>query len=396
MAAVNPRADRTMPDVNRNGQVVTVTVAFELTCIFLCLFTRLYMRWPWRKLLSRNDYMAIIATLFAVCNAVAVSVAVQTGLGRKSSELTDGHLKKIREAVLVAQLFFHLCAAFASIAVVDFLIQIKGAVRLKLLGTLRVNTCVWGLTGTVVMVVFLALRPSVVKAPAFIALGVVGCLISLGTFIVAVMVTLPLQTKRSTKVQVLMGFSPSFVVIAVFIISMVVLPHKPVSNDFTIGIIHFQISSQLILLFLTVYSTAAPLFQMGRRFQTGYNAPIIDEHHTMSGSGSRTQKLGSNNAYDLTSITASKLSKQQYHSSVSASDHLQHRQQERIRRERSEQQEITDGDRESMASDSSQKIIIRKLLNNTPVRCECVGSDGTITNVRKKTAAGPGRRLTSA
>jgi hypothetical protein len=43
---------------------VTVTVAFTLTCILLCLFTRLYMRWPWSKLLSKkNDGLAVGATV---------------------------------------------------------------------------------------------------------------------------------------------------------------------------------------------------------------------------------------------------------------------------------------------------------------------------------------------
>lgn len=43
---------------------MTVTVAFTLTVIMLCLFTRLYMRWPWTKLLSKkNDGLAIASTV---------------------------------------------------------------------------------------------------------------------------------------------------------------------------------------------------------------------------------------------------------------------------------------------------------------------------------------------
>jgi len=66
-----------------------------------------------------------------------------------------------------------------------------------------------------------------------------------------------------------------------FIVSIVVLPSTAEANDFTVEAVPFNIASQLILLFQIVYCTAAPLFQIGRRFQTGYNAPIIDtkSHH---------------------------------------------------------------------------------------------------------------------
>jgi hypothetical protein len=49
---------------DRRAQTVTVTVAFVLTCILLCLFTRLYMRWPWSKMLAKkHDGLAIVSTV---------------------------------------------------------------------------------------------------------------------------------------------------------------------------------------------------------------------------------------------------------------------------------------------------------------------------------------------
>lgn len=65
--------------------------------------------------------------------------------------------------MLVSQLFFYVCASFASIAVVEFLIQIKGAVRIVLLDALRIVTPVWGLAGVIVVAVDLALRPTAVE-----------------------------------------------------------------------------------------------------------------------------------------------------------------------------------------------------------------------------------------
>lgn len=50
------------------SKVITVVVTFELTCVILCLFTRLSIRWPWRKFLGRNDVMALISTVCIVSN----------------------------------------------------------------------------------------------------------------------------------------------------------------------------------------------------------------------------------------------------------------------------------------------------------------------------------------
>ena len=56
-------SQRMSTPIERRGQTVTVTVAFTLTCAILCLGTRLYMRWPWRKLMGTNDILALSATV---------------------------------------------------------------------------------------------------------------------------------------------------------------------------------------------------------------------------------------------------------------------------------------------------------------------------------------------
>ncbi|KAK3110641.1 hypothetical protein LTR53_014860 [Teratosphaeriaceae sp. CCFEE 6253] len=226
---------------------------------------------------------------------------------------------------------------------------------------------------------------------AFITLATIGCIIELVTFVAAAMVTIPLQTSRTKRAHVLAGFSPSFIVIACFIASAAVLPANALAADFTTSRIRFEIACELTLLFLIIYCTAAPLFQVGRRFQTGYNAPIIDGNHTMSGSNSGTRKYptniasvtngsrhhggsqlrsgqhhgGAGDTYDLGSVTAGKLANPRYVSSVSAQDRLDREAaaeeyRSRVRRERHVSGDGADG--ESMASDSSQKIIIRRTV----------------------------------
>lgn len=72
MAAILSREFAIRPSTNRNGQAVTVTVAFETTCVVLCLLIRLYMRWPWRKLLALSDYLAVVATVRTPCKSLLI------------------------------------------------------------------------------------------------------------------------------------------------------------------------------------------------------------------------------------------------------------------------------------------------------------------------------------
>ncbi|KAK5681427.1 hypothetical protein LTS10_005957 [Elasticomyces elasticus] len=375
------------PTASRNGQVVVVTVAFTLVVVALCLLTRLIMRWPWKKLMSSNDYLALAATLFSICNAVALCIAVQHGLGGERSEYTAESAITIRRAVLISHLFFYLGASCAISSVVEFLFAIKGTVRAPLLIVLRYLTPAWGATSTILIAIFIGLtnhsNTTKLKPAAYIVLTVVGCLLETGTFVAAAMITVPLQTSRKKRAQVMLGFSPSVLVIACFIVSARVLPTDALDPSIITRTTQFEIATELTLLFLIIYCTAAPLFQIGRRFQTGYNAPIIDASHTMSGSNSATRlKFGgtnngsaarnaygsnSNNGnYDMSSVTQSKLANQRYVSSVSAQDRLDREADVRVARARREKHMSGDGaDGESMASDSSQKIIIRRTVEQT-------------------------------
>ncbi|KAK3618742.1 hypothetical protein LTR56_024445 [Elasticomyces elasticus] len=219
------------------------------------------------------------------------------------------------------------------------------------------------------------LRPA-----AFITLVVVGCIIELLTFLAAAMITIPLQISRKKHAQVMMGFSPSLIVIACFIVSAAVLPADALANNFRTSHIQFEIATEVTLLFLIIYCTVAPLFQVGRHFQTGYNAPIIDASHTMSGCNSATRKFGtvngnasrhncSNNGNendDMINITASELANQRYISSGSVQDRLNWEADVRIARVRTEKHMSGNtADGESIASDSSQKIIIRRTVEQT-------------------------------
>jgi hypothetical protein len=165
--------------------------------------------------------------------------------------------------------------------------------------------------------------------------------------------------------------------IAAFIVSMAVLPGDLFGLQYTTTDVNYVISLQVILLFLVIYATTPALLQIGRRFQTGYNAPVIGEHrNTMSGSVNRTAKgpmkpVGSESRSHEESFGLKSFGNQQIVSTVSTSDKLS-RGRSRSHSKRPKRKEGGlepghDGDGISVASDSSQKIIISKTVTQSSI-----------------------------
>lgn len=138
------------------------------------------------------------------------------------------------------------------------------------------------------------------------------------------------------------------------------------ASNFTTADVDYIITLQCILLFMIIYATTPALLQIGRRFQTGYNAPVIDQHHTMSGSipvSGNGKGRTNQDSYGMKSFN-----NQQITSSISAHelDKDQSRaQSQKPRRDRSVKQPRTDNDGMSVASDSSRKIIISKTVTQS-------------------------------
>ncbi|KAF2766661.1 hypothetical protein EJ03DRAFT_175453 [Teratosphaeria nubilosa] len=192
-----------------SAEKILVTLAFEHTVVVLCLVIRLSMRWPWRKRLARDDIFALAAKTFAVCNAIALIVGVQHGLGRDASELSNKHISDVRTSILAATLAFVLAATFALLSTVHVLCRIPVKRRDRLvLKILSICTIAWGVAGLIVGGVFLSRRNTPGNQySAFFALGVLDVLLQIAAFVAAVVVTLPLQSKKQ-QARVLLSLSP--------------------------------------------------------------------------------------------------------------------------------------------------------------------------------------------
>ena len=155
---------------------------------------------------------------------------------------------------------------------------------------------------------------------------------------------------------------------------MAVVPSNLLDKQtFTTADADYFITLQAILLFSIIYATTPALMQIGKRFQTGYNAPVIGENgNTMSGSINRSTNKKGRSHDDSYGLKSFGNGNQQIVSTISTHDKTERdhyrSHSERARRERTaKQQPGADGDGLSVASDSSQKIIISKSVTQSSV-----------------------------
>ncbi|KAK5687956.1 hypothetical protein LTR17_026617 [Elasticomyces elasticus] len=286
------------------------------------------MRWPWRKLLSLTDALAVVSTLLIVGNADATLEMVSQGAGISQQYISLPDAAAVWKTFLVAQLLFYAGTACGFGAVTEFIAQVTGTVRQPLLPLIRGATVAWGIASVATMGTFLGVLAS------------------------------PSMMSVSRRLTVLIGFSPGFVVIAALITAMAVLPAPDTTSDFTRSSNNFIVATQVSIMFLMINCTAAPLLQMGRKLGAGSAGPIIGYTwtRTYGSDGSRLQSrkhASVPDGYDMDAVTKSKLGPRNVLSSVVGG---------RLPRQHSQGVRSREVDGISMESDNSQKIIISKTV----------------------------------
>jgi hypothetical protein len=159
-------------------------------------------------------------------------------------------------------------------------------------------------------------------------------------------------------------------VVAGFMGSIAVLVRNSEPHDISDVDTMYIITLQCILLAAFIYATTPSLLHIGRRLQTGYLAPIIDERNTMAGSiGSYARRAAARAEQDSFALRQMGSSRNitshvsaQERSQGSGSNRMMH--SEKPRKSRSMKRLNREGDA-SMESDSSQKIIISKTISQS-------------------------------
>ena len=147
---------------------------------------------------------------------------------------------------------------------------------------------------------------------------------------------------------------------------MVVLPSLKTNIELTQSSNDFIIATQATIMCLMVNCTAAPLLQIGRQLGAGGAGPIIgytgNGTYGSGGSGFRSRnRVSLKDAYDMDSITRGKLGPRNVQSTVVAGGRANGH-NGRLVGQHNHGRGRHDVDGISVESDSSQKIIIRKTV----------------------------------
>jgi hypothetical protein len=93
-----------------------------------------------------------------VGSSIVTFEMVSHGFGEPQDDLSTLQVDDIWVLFLVAQLLFYAGAACSLCTVVEFMVQLKGTVRVPLLTIVRYATVTWGVAGIVIMATFVGIQ----------------------------------------------------------------------------------------------------------------------------------------------------------------------------------------------------------------------------------------------
>ncbi|KAK5140821.1 hypothetical protein LTR32_006474 [Rachicladosporium monterosium] len=305
-------------------------------------------------------------SLLIVGSSIVTLEMVSHGFGEPQDDLSTLQVDDIWVLFLVAQLLFYAGAACSLWTVVEFMVQLKGTVRVPLLTIIRYASVTWGVAGIVIMATFVGIQAKSPVRIGFLVLDAFGCALQLAVFVAAVLIIWPLQMTVSRRLTVLTGFTPGFAAVAALIAAMTVTPNPKADNNFSRSSNDFIVATQVAIMFLMINSTAAPLLQVGRKLGAGNDGPFIGYTGGTAcgsgGSGLRSKKhVAIRDAYDMDNVTRAKLGPGNVEATVQAAGDP-YTPNGRMRGLRSGSGSGRDIDGLSVESDSSRKIIIRKTV----------------------------------
>lgn len=93
-----------------HGKIVTVALLLCLVLSIATIAVRISIRWPWRTLSGKDDYLAVVATIVTVLQSALVLNAIDNGFGQKQSTLEDDQIRGIKKVSRRLRRNIHLSA----------------------------------------------------------------------------------------------------------------------------------------------------------------------------------------------------------------------------------------------------------------------------------------------
>ncbi|KAF2637433.1 hypothetical protein P280DRAFT_552117 [Massarina eburnea CBS 473.64] len=201
--------------VNDHGPLLAIS-AWLLGCaLLLCTATRIGIRFSTRKLPTADDVCILIATALAIGNTIAISFAVESGLGKRAFLLTIAHIVDISKEIYISTILYIPTVGFSKLSVTIFVARLTCTPSHKraviLLGVV-ISCWTISITGVVAFMCKLP-RPwdytgqCIPIMPFWIAACAIDVLTDLGLIVLPVYIVSKLQLQTHKKVVVIFIFA---------------------------------------------------------------------------------------------------------------------------------------------------------------------------------------------
>ncbi|KAH8696442.1 hypothetical protein BGW36DRAFT_381025 [Talaromyces proteolyticus] len=275
-----------------HGPTIAVAAWFCVVIAVLSTLIRLITRLIIRRMLSIDDFFAIIAMIFHIVECITVSIGVQHGLGKKRDLLTTAQLHSIDKSIYVSDLFYILTTSSAKLSVLELL-------RYLAIADSHRNIARWTSYAVgiwTVAIIFPSLfrcsPPQVWNLQSDICINMEAYWIGvtpMDILIEAIMLSLPVimmigvHINRRKKLMVIGAFSFRIFTVIVTIVRLYYITSSHSNPDLTFAIVKSEIVTQCVLGVSIITACIPYLKPFLDTFSSGMLNAAVRNHHSAHG-----------------------------------------------------------------------------------------------------------------
>ncbi|KAF2662413.1 hypothetical protein K491DRAFT_709782 [Lophiostoma macrostomum CBS 122681] len=144
-----------------HGAILSMTAWFLACTLVLCTATRLIVRFTTQQMPSTDDVYIVVAAVFAIGGTIAMSLAVNSGLGKRAHAITGDNISSIHKDVYAATILYVLTVGLSKFSMCAFLTRLAATKLHKMaIAVLGIVVLCWTIAITIGVVFECALpRP---------------------------------------------------------------------------------------------------------------------------------------------------------------------------------------------------------------------------------------------
>ncbi|KAF2112038.1 hypothetical protein BDV96DRAFT_665054 [Lophiotrema nucula] len=234
------------------GALLAMTTWFLGCTLVLCVATRLIVRFTTNHLPGIDDVLVVAAAVLAIGSTVAISLAVESGLGRRYFLLKTENIVSIQKEMYAATILYILTVGVSKISITAFLGRLSGTATHKtIIIILGIVILCWTIAITFGVAFACALPhpwetftgKCISTMPFWIGSTTVDVLTDIIMIVLPIQMVWNLQMELGRKATVVFIFALRLVLIVVSILRVVYL-NRFVGNDPTFDSLPYGIVTQ--------------------------------------------------------------------------------------------------------------------------------------------------------